>query len=103
MSFFGKLEYFWKQEKKDKLQNISDKLPENEVICKEILADIGNEHTKLKLDNQIKNSYYIYLNDTIYLADIKKVREIYTRVIIISHECRHTIQSKLLQKTNFIL
>lgn len=103
MNFFNKLKYFWDLDKKEELQKIVDKLPSNEVICKEILVDMGNGHTKLVLDNDIKNSYYVYLNDTIYLANNEKARNLYTRIVLISHECRHSLQSKILQNINFIL
>lgn len=102
MNFFEKLKYFWDTSKKEELQKIVDKLPSNEEICKEILEDMGNNHTKLKLDDEIKNSYYVYLNDTIYLCNKEKARTLYTRVVLISHECRHTLQSKVLQRLNFV-
>lgn len=103
MDFLEKVKYFYDSNKKERLQKIIDKLPSNEEICKEILESKGNKHTKLELDNDIKNSYYVYLNDTIYLANSEKARNIYTRVILIAHECRHTLQSKFLQNLNFIL
>lgn len=103
MKFLEKLKYFFDSNKKEELQKIINNLPQNEIICKEILEEKGNNHTNIKLDNDIKNSYYFYLNDTIYLANDKKSREIYARILLIAHECRHTLQSKHLQKLNFIL
>lgn len=79
------------------------KLPTNEEITREILNDLKNNHTKIVLDEDIKNSYYVYLNDTIYLSNRKKVIEDSSRVILIAHEAKHSMQSKLLQKINFII
>ena len=103
MSFLEKFEYFYKTDKKESINKIINKLPSNDIICKEILEKIGNNHTKIVLDDEIKNSYYVYLNDTIYLTNKNKTKDLYTRLVIIAHECRHTLQNKNLQRVNFIL
>lgn len=86
----------------EKLQSITDKLPFNQDICESILKLIGNTKTKVVLDKDIKNSYYVYLNNTIYLADNYKSNTLYSRLCLIAHECRHSVQNKTLQKLNFI-
>lgn len=78
------------------------KLPTNEEMTKEILEMLGNKHTKIVLDEDIKNSYYVYLNDTIYLSNKQSVIEDSSRVMLISHEARHSVQSKILQILNFL-
>lgn len=80
-----------------------NKLPTNEEVTHEILSALGNNHTKIVLDKDIKDSYYVYLNDTIYLSDRDKVKENPSRIMLISHESRHSVQSKILQKLNFLL
>lgn len=84
------------------LEQINEKLPENDIICEEILKKYNNINTKIVKDNNIKGSYYVYLNDTIYLANNEKIKKAVYRVVLIAHECRHSLQSKLLQKLNFI-
>jgi Zn-dependent membrane protease YugP len=91
---------------KDKISNckkIVSTLPQNAEVTTEILEIISNNKTKLIQDKDIKNNYYFYLNDTIYLSDSKKSKESYGRILVIAHECIHSIQSKLIQKLNFLL
>lgn len=86
----------------ERLESINQRLPENEIICKEILNKYNNKDTKVIKDENIKGSYYVYINDTIYLANNEKVKNAIYRVVLIAHECRHSLQSKFLQKLNFI-
>lgn len=94
---------FLKFQKDKELLEIVKKLPDNVKVTKEILDILGNNTTKVEQDKDIKNSYYVYLKDTIYLADNEKNNEGVARICLISHECKHSIQSKLLQKLNFVL
>lgn len=97
------LKYFNKNSAdKIKLEQINEKLPENDIICQEILYKYNNKNTKIVKDDNIKGSYYVYLNDTIYLANNEKIKNAIYRVVLIAHECRHSLQSKGLQKLNFI-
>ncbi|MEG2348700.1 MAG: hypothetical protein RSB67_03530 [Clostridia bacterium] len=77
------------------------KLPSNQSISKEILDMLNNSTSKVVLDEEIKNSYYVYLNDTLYISNRKKIKDNFQRVILISHEVIHSIQNKLIQKLNF--
>lgn len=90
---------------RNKVKNIVDKLPENSNVAKDILQILGNETTKVVFDKDIKNNYYTYLNDTIYLTENKKYSQKNRdgRICVIAHECRHSVQSKVLQNFNFIL
>lgn len=92
-----------KSEISKKLSDEVSKLPANEELTKEILSMLNNKHTKIVLDEDIKNSYYVYLNDTIYLSNREKVQNNSSRVVLTAHEVRHSIQSKVLQILNFIL
>ncbi len=88
---------------KKKLLEISDKFSSNFVVCKQILELIKNNSTHIKIDKDIKNSYYVFLNDTIYISDIAKNTSGYQRICVIAHECVHSIQNKRIQIINFIL
>lgn len=104
MNFKEKFSSFDKKSKvsKELEENIS-KLPANEIIASEILKTLENNHTKIVLDEEFKNSYYVYLNDTIYLSNRDKVKNDSSRVVLIAHEARHSIQSKVLQIINFAI
>lgn len=93
----------FKFQKDKELMEIVKKLPDNVKVTNEILEILGNKTTKVEQDKDIKNSYYVYLKDTIYLADNEKNNKGVARICLISHECKHSIQSKILQKINFIL
>ena len=104
MKFFKALKYFKKGSKEQQeANNIVEKLPENSVIAKDILNIVSNNTTKVVFDKNIKNSYYIYFKDTIYISSSKEKNNNFHRCLLIAHECRHSIQSKLVQKINFIL
>ena len=104
MKLLDKFRYFKNNTKeRKKIQDIIDKLPDNEIIAKEILAENNNTKTKIVLDGDIKNSYYIFLNDTIYLSNKNKASTRYSRLCLIAHECKHSLQSKILQVINFLI
>lgn len=88
---------------KDEVTKIVNTLPENGVICKEILNNINNSITKVVFDKSIKNSYYVFLNDTIYISDNEKTNKNCYRLCLISHECVHSMQNKIMQILNFFL
>ena len=75
-------------------------MPENEQICKEILAMIKNEDVAIKSgDENSQTSLYIVATNSIIIANIKNTC---ARVQTIAHECIHSIQSKRLLWFNFI-
>lgn len=80
---------------------ITSKFPENKEICEEMLERLGNKKVKIKEneDKENKTSLYIAISDTIFIANIK---DTYTRIQTIAHECLHSIQSKRLLWFNFI-
>lgn len=96
-----KLKIF-KNMKDSKVAQITEKLPENEILCKQILNVIGNNTTKVVIDKDIKNSYYVYLNDTIYISNSQNTQSDYSRLCLIAHECIHSMQNKKTQLFNFI-
>lgn len=82
------------------LNELTNVLPENEQICKEILRKLKNEKVKIKTGNENSQaSLYIVATDTILIANIKNT---FTRVQTIAHECIHSLQDKRLLWFNFI-
>lgn len=86
-------------ENKD-LNEITNVLPENEQICKEILFMLKNEDVKVKVGNDNSQvSLYIVATNSIFIANIKNT---FTRVQTIAHECIHSVQDAHLLWFNFI-
>lgn len=86
--------------KNEKLNEIASKFPENEEICKAILKKLKNEKTIVKQneDKENKTSLYIAISNTIFIANIK---DTYTRIQTIAHECIHSIQNRRMLLFNF--
>lgn len=103
MSWFRQFEYFNSHSpQRQELKEIATEFPDNQEIATHVLQQLGNSTTKIIHDKDIKNSYYVYLNDTIYLSGHQKNTEDYSRIVLISHECRHAMQAKCLQTLNFL-
>lgn len=82
------------------LNNITNKLPENEQICKDILSILNNKNVIIKAGvENTQSSLYIVATNTILIGNIKNT---FTRVQTIAHECIHSIQDKRLLWFNFI-
>lgn len=83
-----------------RLDELTSRFPENEEICRTILKKLGNEKVKIKQneDKENKTSLYIALSDTIFIANIKNT---YTRIQTIAHECLHSIQNRRMLMFNF--
>lgn len=86
--------------KNEKLDELVSKFPENEQICKNILKKLKNEKVKVKEneDKENKTSLYVAISDTIFIANIK---DSYTRIQTIAHECIHSTQSRRMLLFNF--
>ena len=87
--------------KNDEMLEIANKFPNNKDICKDILKMLKNEKVKIKenTDSKDKTSLYIAITDTIFIANIK---DIFTRIQTIAHECIHSIQNRKMLLFNFI-
>lgn len=84
------------------LNEITNKLPENKVVCEDILKILHNNQKVKVVENQDKNakaSLYIVATNTISIANIK---DSCTRIQTIAHECIHSIQNKKILLFNFI-
>lgn len=81
------------------LNELTNSFPENIEICKTILNSMKNTKVKIKEEKESKTSLYVVINDTITIANI---RDSFTRIQTIAHECIHSIQSKKMLWFNFI-
>lgn len=84
-----------------KLDELTSKFPENKEICTSILKKLNNTKVKIKENEQADNktSLYIAITDTIFIANIK---DTYTRIQTIAHECLHSVQNRRMLIFNFI-
>lgn len=93
-----KLKQFVEYEEK-KFNKLINGYPSNIEICKYILNKLNNSTVKIEEDKEAKTSMYIALSDKIIIADVKNS---YTRIQTIAHECLHSIQKRKMQLFNFI-
>ena len=75
------------------------KYPSNIEICKSILKKLNNETVKIEEDKETKTSLYIVTTNKILIGNVKQS---YTRIQTIAHECLHSVQDKKMLIFNFI-
>ena len=80
--------------KNEELDGIAKKYPDNIDMCKEYLKMLNNETVTVEED-----SLYIAISNKILIADVK---ESFTRIQTIAHECLHSIQDRKILLFNFI-
>ena len=88
-----------KMAKRPKLDEIVNKMPDNIEVCKSILKKLNNEDVKIEEDKNASNCLYIAMTNKILIGNL---RNSYTRIQTIAHECLHSIQNKKILKFNFI-
>lgn len=81
------------------LDDIVNKMPSNLRICKDILKKLKNETVIIEEDEKANNCLYIAMTNKIIIGNL---RQNYTRVQTLAHECLHSIQDKRMLKFNFI-
>ncbi len=86
--------------KNEELNEIANRFPENEEICKSILKMLKNDKVKVKQNEEKENktSLYIAISNTIFIANIK---DTYTRIQTMAHECIHSTQNRKTLLFNF--
>lgn len=84
---------------RDELNKLTEELPENVEIAKTITKKLKNESVNIKEEENLQATIYMIFNNTI---SISKSEKNYTRLQTISHECLHSIQSKIALWFNFI-
>lgn len=82
----------------ERLNDRTQELPDNVVICKEILKKLNNEKVKVE-EEEKTNCFYFIATDKIILNKDKKI---FTRIQTIAHECVHSIQNKNVLWFNYI-
>ena len=75
------------------------KYPSNVEICKSILKKIKNENVKIQEDKNANNCLYIAISNKILIANM---RNSFTRIQTIAHECIHSIQNRKILLFNFV-
>ena len=81
-----------------KLNEITEQLPNNLKICKDILKKVKNENVKIE-ENENTNCFYFIATNKIILNKDKKH---FTRIQTIAHECIHSLQNKKILWFNYI-
>lgn len=81
------------------LNEITNEFPENIDICKSILERLNNKEVTIEENKESKASLYIIFSNKISIANI---RDNFTRIQTIAHECIHSTQSKTLLWFHFI-
>mgnify|MGYP006962820676 FL=1 len=89
-----------KQISEDKeLNQIVEKFPEDKQICKEILKQLENENVTIEEDNNSKTSLYLVMQNKILIGKINS----FARIQTIAHECAHSVQNKVVLKSNYVI
>ncbi len=78
---------------------IGDKYPSNIDICKEYLEMLNNKNVNIEENDGSDATVYIAISNKISIGNL---RNSYTRIQTIAHECLHSIQNKKLLIFNFI-
>lgn len=81
------------------LDELTKNYPSNVEMCKAYLKKLKNEDVKIEENENNEASLYIAATNKIIIANIKNS---YTRIQTIAHECLHSVQNKKLQKFNFV-
>lgn len=81
------------------LDELTQKYPENVEICKSYLKKLNNENVKIEEDKNSHSTLYLVVSNKIFIANLKNN---YTRIQTIAHECLHSVQDKKLLWFNFI-
>ena len=86
-------------ENKKELDELAKKYPSNIELCKTYLKMLKNESVKIEENKESDASLYIAISNKITIAN---VRDSFTRIQTIAHECLHSIQDKKMLLFNFI-
>ena len=86
----------------EKTNEILKDSPDNSAICKDILEMLDNKDVKIEeaQDEKSTTSLYMVMQNKILIGNVK---DSFTRIQTIAHECIHSIQNKTLLKFNFVI
>lgn len=82
-----------------KLNELVNRFPENIEVCRSILKKLNNETVTIEETKENKTSLYIAITNKIIIANI---RDTYTRIQTIAHECIHSVQNRKLLVFHFV-
>ena len=82
-----------------KLNEIAYKFPENKEICEKILQKLNKNDVQIEENSESTASLYIALTNKIIIANIK---DTFTRIQTIAHECLHSAQNRKILLFNFV-
>lgn len=82
-----------------KLNDVANKFPGNKEICEKILEMLGNKNVEIEENDEYKTSLFLVMSNKIVIA---KIKDSFTRIQTIAHECLHSIQSRRTLLFNFI-
>ena len=83
----------------ENLKGLSDKFPEDQKMCKDILNKLQNKDVKVRLEPEYNSCLYTIFNNTITIG---KFQQEYMKIQTIAHECIHSCQNKITLCANFI-
>ena len=83
----------------EELNKIAEEYPENVEICKTYLKMLKNEDVKIEEQQDANTTMYFVMGNKIFIANLKNN---FTRIQTLAHECLHSVQSKKLLWFNFI-
>ena len=83
----------------EKLNGIANKFPANRQICEKILEKLGNKNVTIEENEETKTSLFLVVTNKIIIA---KIKDSFTRIQTIAHECLHSVQSRRILLFNFI-
>ena len=84
----------------EELEKLTNKFPNDEKMCRDILKKLNNENVKIKIDAEYASCLYTVFNNTITIG---KFQQNYMKPQTIAHECIHSTQDKRMLWTNFII
>ena len=73
------------------LDNLTNKFPDNIAIGKKYLHKLNNEKVQIEENKESKTSLYIAISNKIIIANLKNN---FTRIQTIAHECLHSVQDR---------
>ncbi len=71
-------------------------------FCKSVLKEEGNTHTDVVEVETTNGGYYSYVTDKIYISNTT-IDVTAKDVVVLCHECRHSMQDKRLHLLNVVL
>ena len=86
-------------ENRKELDELAKKYPSNVELCKTYLKMLKNETVKVEENKESDASLYIAISNKITIAN---VRDSFTRIQTIAHECLHSVQDRKMLLFNFI-